>query len=198
MGELDYGYHGCTSIRYRDANTQVVTASTIFNQRIINQSSNVAQYIGAVLLASMLFGLLYRADTIFNGGDGQPLVLNTTEHYTLIFNAFVWMQIFNEVNSRKVNEEMNVFENFFDNSTFSMVILLSAGFQVLMVEVFGDFAKTTGLTWQMWVGSIVIGFMSLPWGVVIRLIPVNYESGRIILDFDKGTYIGPSMPALSC
>jgi magnesium-transporting ATPase (P-type) len=82
------------------------------------------------LQSSMLFGLLYGADAVFNGANGQPLELNSKEHYTLIFNAFVFLQVFNEINSRKVNEEMNVFEKFFDNSTFTIVILLTGGFQV--------------------------------------------------------------------
>jgi hypothetical protein len=56
-----------------------------------------------------------------------------------------------------------------------------------MVELFGDFAKTVGLTWQMWLGSVVIGLFSLPWGVLVRLVPVDYEAGRINLQFDKGT-----------
>ena len=30
---------------------------------------------------------------------------NNSEHYTIIFNAFVWMQLFNEVNSRNLNGE---------------------------------------------------------------------------------------------
>jgi Ca2+ transporting ATPase len=36
-------------------------------------------------------------------------------HYTLIFQVFVFMQIFNLINSRKIAEgEINVFKNFFD------------------------------------------------------------------------------------
>ena len=40
-------------------------------------------------------------------------------HYTLIFQVFVFMQIFNLINSRKIGEgEYNVFANFFNNKYF--------------------------------------------------------------------------------
>lgn len=104
---------------------------------------------------------------------------NSKQHSTIIFNAFVWLQIFNEINSRKVNEEMNVFENFFDNYIFNVILLVTIFFQALMVEVFGAFAQTEGLTWEMWLSCIFIGTWSLPVGMLIRFIPVNYEAGRI-------------------
>ncbi|CEG47521.1 calcium-translocating p-type pmca-type [Plasmopara halstedii] len=33
-----------------------------------------------------------------------------TQHMTVIFNTFVWMQLFNELNCRKIHDEPNVFE----------------------------------------------------------------------------------------
>ena len=42
-----------------------------------------------------------------------------TIHYTMIFNAFVFCQVFNEINSRKLGEyEFNVFAGFFNNFLF--------------------------------------------------------------------------------
>ena len=35
------------------------------------------------------------------------------EHFTMFFNIFVFMQVFNEINSRKLKrEEINVFDGF--------------------------------------------------------------------------------------
>lgn len=34
-----------------------------------------------------------------------------SRHYTFIFNSFVFMQVFNFINSRKLNDEFNVFAN---------------------------------------------------------------------------------------
>ena len=44
-------------------------------------------------------------------------------HFTYIFNTFVFLQIFNEINCRKVGVyDKNVFENFFHNKFFLLVI----------------------------------------------------------------------------
>jgi hypothetical protein len=43
-------------------------------------------------------------------------------HYTLFFNIFVFMQVFNEINARKLKkEELNVFEGILDNPLFPLV-----------------------------------------------------------------------------
>ena len=42
--------------------------------------------------------------------------------FTMIFNTFVFMQIFNEINARKIKDkEFNVFENFFNNPLFLVI-----------------------------------------------------------------------------
>jgi len=112
-------------------------------------------------------------------------------HYTFIFNTFVFLQLFNEINSRKVNEELNVFDHFFENWLFSTILVGTIGFQILMVEVFGSFADTTGLSWSLWICSIVIGFFSIPFGFFVRVIPVNSEWGRISIPED--TFLGAKL-----
>ena len=43
-------------------------------------------------------------------------------HFTIIFNTFVMMQVFNEINSRKIGAyEFNVFEGFFNNGMFLLI-----------------------------------------------------------------------------
>lgn len=45
-------------------------------------------------------------------------------HYTIIFNVFVFMQIFNEINARKLGErEFNIFSGFFNNYLFIMILV---------------------------------------------------------------------------
>jgi len=98
-----------------------------------------------------------------------------TPQYTMIFNVFVFMQVFNEINSRKVNTEMNVFEGIFTNKIFIAVIAITCIVQVLIVE-FGNVAvMTSPLTWDLWLITIAIGAGELLWGFLIRLIPVPLE-----------------------
>ena len=64
-------------------------------------------------------------------------------HYTIIFQAFVFMQIFNQINSRKLEkDEYNVFENFCNNPFFFLVLVLTVVIQTLMV-IFGGKAIQT-------------------------------------------------------
>ena len=44
---------------------------------------------------------------------GKPSV-----HLTIMFNTFVFMQLFNEINARKVHGQRNVFSGIFDNYIF--------------------------------------------------------------------------------
>lgn len=64
-------------------------------------------------------------------------------HYTLIFQVFVFMQIFNLINSRKIEVgEINVFKNFFNNKWFIIIFLLTIIIQCCLVEFGGTAVKT--------------------------------------------------------
>jgi len=114
-------------------------------------------------------------------GVGDHIINTPTEHYTVIFNVFVLLQAFNEINMRKVNLDMNVFDGFFDNPSFSIILGITFVLQVLIVE-FGNLAfMTTPLRWDLWLICIAIGASSLLAGVVLRLIKVPLE------DWEKET-----------
>lgn len=67
-----------------------------------------------------------------------------TTHGTILFNTFVWMQIFNEVNSRKCHGERNVFKGIFNNYIFVAVIFGTTCAQIILVEFGGYAFSTTG------------------------------------------------------
>lgn len=93
-------------------------------------------------------------------------------HYTLIFNAFVWMQLFNEVNSRNLNGEVNVFKGLLKNPLFVSILAITSVLQVIMVQ-FGGVAMHVhddGLDWKFWGISIAIGSGSLPVQQIINLL----------------------------
>mmetsp|Transcript_3637 Transcript_3637/g.2702 ORF Transcript_3637/g.2702 Transcript_3637/m.2702 type:complete len:287 (+) Transcript_3637:1315-2175(+) len=52
----------------------------------------------------------------------EPWTFANGVHYTMFFNIFVFMQVFNEINCRKIQEhEMNVFADFFNNPMFLII-----------------------------------------------------------------------------
>lgn len=114
----------------------------------------------------VLLYLLWFAPYMFDVED------KSDHHFTLIFNAFVFCQIFNEINSRKINDEWNILENFFANWLFSAIILFTAGTQALIVEFGAHAFHTHPLTVEQWFICLFIGFMTIPLGFILRLIPV--------------------------
>lgn len=44
-------------------------------------------------------------------------------HFTIIFNAFVLMTLFNEINARKIHNERNVFAGIQNNMIFLLIWL---------------------------------------------------------------------------
>lgn len=83
--------------------------------------------------------------------DAQAAVLNVLYaqklfHYTMIFNTFVFMQVFNEINARKLGEkEYNIFQGFFNNMLFLYIVVGTIAIQYFMVEYGGKAVRTVPL-----------------------------------------------------
>ncbi|XP_024037041.1 calcium-transporting ATPase 4, plasma membrane-type [Citrus clementina] len=100
-------------------------------------------------------------------GSDASAVLNT-----VIFNSFVFFQVFNEINSRDM-EKINVFKGMFDSWMFVGILVLTVAFQIIIVEFLGAFASTVPLSWQLWLLCILIGAGSMPIAAVIKCVPVK-------------------------
>ncbi|CAN1324592.1 Calcium-transporting ATPase 2, plasma membrane-type [Linum perenne] len=99
-------------------------------------------------------------------GPDSDLVLNT-----LIFNSFVFCQVFNEISSREM-ENINVLKGILNNYVFVSVLAATVGFQIIIIEFLGTFANTTHLTQEQWRASVFIGFLGMPIAAILKLIPV--------------------------
>lgn len=93
---------------------------------------------------------------------------------TLVFNIFVWMQIFNAFNNRRLDNRFNIFEGVTRNYLFIFMIFVMMGGQVLIIFVGGEALSTVRLNGAQWAYSIVLGFISIPIGWTIRLIPDEF------------------------
>ncbi|KAF2873330.1 calcium transporting P-type ATPase-like protein [Massariosphaeria phaeospora] len=90
---------------------------------------------------------------------------------TLVFNTFVWMQIFNALNNRRLDNRFNVFENIHRNIYFIVILGIMIGGQTMIIFVGGRAFKVEHINGVQWAISIILGLLSLPVGVIIRLIP---------------------------
>jgi Ca2+-transporting ATPase len=96
------------------------------------------------------------------------------EQSTLVFNVFVWMQIFNAINCRRIDNSFNVLEGLHKNYLFISIMLIMIGGQTLIVFVGGAAFVVTKLNGPQWGISIVLGILSLPIGALIRCIPDSW------------------------
>ncbi|KAF5804821.1 putative P-type Ca(2+) transporter [Helianthus annuus] len=125
----------------------------------------------ALYQVSVLLVLNFRGREILHS-QHDPDEHANKEKNTLIFNAFVFAQIFNEFNARKP-DEMNVFKGVTKNRLFMGIVGFTVVLQVIIVMFLGKFTSTVRLSWQLWLVSIAIGIISWPLAVVGKLIPVS-------------------------
>ncbi|KAI0508832.1 calcium-translocating P-type ATPase [Xylaria bambusicola] len=90
---------------------------------------------------------------------------------TMVFNTFVWMQIFNEFNNRRLDNKFNIFEGVHRNKFFIGITVLMVGLQVLIIFVGGAAFEIKPIDGVQWAICIVSAFICLPWAVLIRLFP---------------------------
>ncbi|XP_066356920.1 probable calcium-transporting ATPase 9, plasma membrane-type [Miscanthus floridulus] len=130
--------------------------------------------IGQSLYQLVVLGvLMFGGERLLNikGADSKSVI------NTLIFNSFVFCQVFNEINSREM-QKINVFRGMFSNWIFIGIIAVTAAFQVVIIEFLGTFASTVPLSWQLWLVSVGLGSISLIVGVILKCIPVKSDGTR--------------------
>lgn len=90
---------------------------------------------------------------------------------TIVFNTFVWMQIFNQWNNRRLDNKFNIFEGVTRNWFFMTINVIMVGAQILIVFIGGAAFNVKRLNGAQWAYCLVLGFLSIPMGIVIRLVP---------------------------
>ncbi|KIE00519.1 plasma membrane calcium-transporting ATPase 2, partial [Metarhizium majus ARSEF 297] len=117
------------------------------------------------------FTLYFAGGSLLNYNTDDPQVRLQLD--TLIFNTFVWMQIFNEFNSRRLDNKLNIFEGIHRNYFFILINILMVGLQVAIIFVGGSpFAiSPRGLTGDQWAISVLVACICLPWAVLVRMFP---------------------------
>ncbi|KAL2309628.1 hypothetical protein Nmel_005843 [Mimus melanotis] len=123
----------------------------------------------------VVFTLLFAGEKIFDidSGRNAPLHAPPSEHYTIVFNTFVMMQLFNEINARKIHGERNVFEGIFNNAIFCSIVLGTFVVQIIIVQFGGKPFSCSELTIEQWLWSIFLGMGTLLWGQLISTIPTS-------------------------
>ncbi|XP_059637474.1 calcium-transporting ATPase 10, plasma membrane-type-like [Cornus florida] len=126
--------------------------------------------IQALYQVTVLLILNFRGKSLLGLEHKDSVYANKVKN-TLIFNAFVLCQIFNEFNARKPDER-NVFKGVTKNRLFMGIVGLTLVLQVMIIMFLGKFTTTVRLSWKLWLVSIAIGIISWPLAVLGKLLPV--------------------------
>ncbi|XP_051975928.1 plasma membrane calcium-transporting ATPase 1b isoform X1 [Xyrauchen texanus] len=129
----------------------------------------------AVYQLTIIFTLLFAGEQIFDidSGRNAPLHAPPSEHYTIVFNTFVMMQLFNEINARKIHGERNVFEGIFNNLVFCTIVFGTFVIQFLIVQFGGKPFSCVSLKVDQWLWCVFLGFGCLLWGQFVTTIPTS-------------------------
>uniref|UniRef100_A0A8B9LGP4 Calcium-transporting ATPase n=1 Tax=Astyanax mexicanus TaxID=7994 RepID=A0A8B9LGP4_ASTMX len=123
----------------------------------------------------IIFTLLFVGEQIFDIDSGReaPLHAPPSEHYTIIFNTFVLMQLFNEINARKIHGERNVFDGIFANPIFCTIVLGTFAIQIVIVQFGGKPFSCSPLNVEQWLWCLFVGLGELLWGQLISSVPTS-------------------------
>ncbi|CAM4791578.1 unnamed protein product [Rotaria magnacalcarata] len=129
---------------------------------------------------AVMFIILY-AGQYFLGFESTVVKIQNDPHagreintqFTMVFNAFVLMTLFNEINARKLHGERNVFKGIFTNPFFYGIWLFCFCSQILIVT-FGDKVFSCArLNIEQWAWSLLFGVGSLIWQQILLFIPMK-------------------------
>jgi P-type Ca2+ transporter type 2C len=109
---------------------------------------------------------------------------------TLLFNTFVFLQIFNMINCRVIGaRDLNPFEQIFDNFTFATVFAVVCLVQLSTTVWLNFLFDTAVLSPLMYAESILWGASSLLIAVLVKLTPEAWVE-NIPVKIDEGQVLG--------
>lgn len=120
----------------------------------------------AIFQLAVTFVLYFAGSRIFPS-------YSEAEIRTVVFNTFVWMQIFNEFNNRRLDNKFNIFEGLQRNQFFIFINCLMVGLQIAIIFVGGQAFSIVsgGISGPQWALSIVLALLCMPWAIAVRLFP---------------------------
>eukprot|EP00357_Protocruzia_adherens_P000643 CAMPEP_0115020002 /NCGR_PEP_ID=MMETSP0216-20121206/29824_1 /TAXON_ID=223996 /ORGANISM="Protocruzia adherens, Strain Boccale" /LENGTH=1039 /DNA_ID=CAMNT_0002391669 /DNA_START=186 /DNA_END=3305 /DNA_ORIENTATION=+ len=137
-------------------------------KNIIFQALYQIIVLSLILFFPHLFGL---ESSLGNNSTAHWSEKDATQ-YTVLFDAFVFMQVFNEINARKLkNHEINIFKGFFNNFLFLFILAITLVVQLLIVQFGNVVMKCAPLSIEYHGLSLAFGFGGLIVGVISKMFP---------------------------
>jgi magnesium-transporting ATPase (P-type) len=99
-------------------------------------------------------------------------------HYTLLFNVFVYCQMWNLANARVVEAGDSIVAGILDNLLFSAIMIGIGIVEFCLVQFGGHFFSCVPLSMKEQMASLAIASLCVPFGLIVRQIP-EYEFSKI-------------------
>ncbi|KAL2043042.1 hypothetical protein N7G274_004101 [Stereocaulon virgatum] len=131
--------------------------------------------VGQAIYQLVVTFVLYFAGSSILGYSKNDSVLQT-ELDTMVFNTFVWMQIFNEFNNRRLDNKLNIFEGVLRNPYFIVINCIMVAGQIMIIFVGGKAFQIKRITGTQWAVCILCALPCLLWAVILRYIPDKYAA----------------------
>lgn len=88
---------------------------------------------------------------------------------SVVFNCYVWFQIFHMFNARSVQKGASAFGNILKSRSFFAIMLFVAVVQFAMVQFGGAALNTTALPFEVWLKILALGASAIVIGEILRV-----------------------------
>ena len=107
---------------------------------------------------------------------------------SIFFDVFVFLQVFNFFNARKLKKsDINICTDIGDNYLFILIVIGIFVCQIFIVQFGGRALKLVPLSFDQHLICVLIGSMSIVWGVIIKtLIPESVLNSIHLLKEERG------------
>lgn len=130
---------------------------------------------------TILLFIIFKGDVLFGVPSDRELDHFTWNkkngyHFTIFFNIFVLLQVFNSINARKLQRsETNVFAGIFNNWYYLFINAITIIGQVIMVQYGGRALRTQPLSLHQHLMCIAIAASCLIIGFIVKFLPVGLD-----------------------
>lgn len=176
----------------------IVTLIILFNGHIaFSSTEGNAEWEGNTVDGSPAVSaeVMAKQMEVFPGSPDQQIRLGwfagctPSQHYTMLFNCFVVMTVFNQFAARKLRGEMQFFSGIMGNRPFLLLSGVEFLLQILFVQLAGPAAGcyNLGLTGGQWGFCIMFGVIGWGWQLVLNLVGVQlgFTGGDDVLPTKK-------------
>ena len=114
-----------------------------------------------------------------------------SSHMTIIFNVFVIYTLFNQINCRVIDDNLNIFVRIGNNMFFPVITLGELILQIFLIQFGGDAFKCTerGLTFLQWLICIGFSLVTFLLSIIIKFIPFDVCIQNILDNISRGNKV---------